>query len=92
MTEETLKKANEIVEEMEKLKTENDLLKKYKRPYHLFLFKDKSKRESIFIKMKPEEKQPILFELTQEDIDLLFNSRLKKYQQLEMELVLLHDV
>ena len=96
MTEERLQKTNDIKAEMKRLKSENDMLIEY-----VFQFRPDRRWEKIrpirlFAKLKDKftlkktayggygEEQ--LFDLTKEDIDMLFDYRVKKYHELKAEL------
>ena len=96
MNEETLKKAKDIEAEMQRLRDENDMLMEYvfqPRPDRKW---EKIRPVQLFTKMKNKltlqksayggYKEEILFDLTKDDIDLLFDCRLKKYHELKAEL------
>lgn len=96
MTDEKLQKAKELETEMQRLKAENDMLRAYVfqsnpdrawekiRPIRLFTkLKDKlTLKKSAYAYSKEEP----LFDLTKEDIEMLFDYRLKKYHALKSKL------
>ena len=102
MTKETLDKANEIQAEMQKIIEANTPLNDYViggenceklwnvMPLRIIIKKIKSKRKnkkiSCLIERKGYRGREVISELTKEEVELIFNYRLKRYHELKKQL------